>query len=1282
MNIYLFLDDKILNYHLPEMVSGSFAFGENDKRIINIEGVNNKWFLYSTSDYQVLTANGIANELEILKDNYYIIQDKNKRYLIYVSDLFDNSFNIYKYNNNFDLTIGNTNDCNLKFDIPYVVGKALRIYKENNLLVVNTFECNVYVNNNILVKKSSNKINFGTTINLYGLKVIISKNYILINNPLNRVKIDFKTNDIIKLQKPTPAEYYDREISDIELYGEENYFSKSPRIRRIIKTKEIELSQPPKNNESDKMPIILTIGPMITMALGSSFMLYNSFSKFSKGEANLSEFLPSLIFSFSMILGMILWPLLSRRFTSKISKRKKKQAIEKYTEYLEGKKQELKKEYDIQKQILIENLISTDKCIDIIQKGNINLWAKRNDQNDFLDVRIGYGKYPLDVKINFPKEGFTIEEDELRKKAEELVQEFKYINDVPIKYSLFENNITSIIDMSNENKKYSFIKNIILQLVTFYSYEDIKLVIFTNDENNHNWEYLKYLNHNMSALKDIRFYSSNFENSKRIFQYLSYELQQRMQNLNDEKIQNFTPYYIIITDDYSQIKRNNFIKIITEAEINLGFSFIILENKLGKLPSKCNDFIILGTDKSEILINSFDAQEETIFKEEVYNDSIPENVLQKISNIPIELDYSGINLPDTITFLEMEKVSKVEQLNIHNRWNQSDPINSLKSEVGVDSDGNLVYLDLHEKFHGPHGLIAGMTGSGKSEFIITYILSMCINYSPDYVSFILIDYKGGGLAGAFENKVTGIRLPHLSGTITNLDKAEMDRTLVSINSEIKTRQSKFNEARDMLNESTMDIYKYQQFYKDGKLKDAIPHLFIICDEFAELKSQQPDFMSDLISVARIGRSLGVHLILATQKPSGVVNDQIWSNSKFRVCLKVQDALDSNEMLKRPDAAALKQTGRFYLQVGYDEFFLLGQSAWCGAKYYPSDKIIKQVDKSLDFIDETGSIIKSIQAGSKTRVSAQGDQITSILKNIIDISKTLGKKAKMLWLSNIDPIILVDNLKIKYNFEPKKYNVEAIIGEYDAPEIQEQGLSMYSLKNNSNTLVYGNNEMERENLLNVILYSICENYTPDEINIYIIDYGSEQLRIFNNFPQIGGVVYEGESDKFDNLIKMIFEELNNRKKMLSSYGGSLEIYNSKNEKKLSQILFIINNYDSLLESYNYFYEDVASLSHECERYGISIIITCLSPSSISRRVAQSFNNVYCYSLNDSSDYFSAFGIRPKVKLRSTFGRGLMYNGEVHEFQTASIVDTEEEKNNKILSLLDNILEKTNTYANIT
>ena len=160
--------------------------------------------------------------------------------------------------------------------------------------------------------------------------------------------------------------------------------------------------------------------------------------------------------------------------------------------------------------------------------------------------------------------------------------------------------------------------------------------------------------------------------------------------------------------------------------------------------------------------------------------------------------------------------------------------------------------------------------------------------------------------------------------------------MVSIQSENKRRQQVFNE------HGVNNINLYTTLYKNGEASQPIPHLFIIIDEFAELKREEGDFMKQLISVAQVGRSLGVHLILATQKPGGTVDDSIWSNSKFRLCLRVQDRQDSNEMLHRPDAAYLTQAGRCYLQVGNDELFELFQSGWSGAVYDENDLASQQV----------------------------------------------------------------------------------------------------------------------------------------------------------------------------------------------------------------------------------------------------------------------------------------------------------------------------------------------------
>lgn len=1271
MKVYLYLPKRILCFSLPKEVLGSYSFDENldeESKLINIEARNNEWVIYSTVDSQIIM-NGISiSDIKLELNSFYTIQRNNHKYLIYTAKSFENDLSIYSFSTELNLIVGNGSNCNISYSCDMVAGQVCHVHYDNNILV-SDFANNtaVYLNENIVNASKVSIVN-GDILEIYGLKIVFLYNMLIINNPKGKVSINLQSACIRTFNIPQDREPVEVVIKDKDLYDKNDFFSKSPRIRRFVETKKIELSPPPKTGENEELPLIMTIGPMLTMGITSVVTIGNTLNKISLKETTWKDSWTSLVTSGVMLVSTLLWPIVTQMYNKRMKIKKEKELIQKYGKYLDEKKQELAKEVSVQKDILLENLISVEDCVRIIQQRGMNFWDKRVDQNDFLVVRIGKGREKLNVEVEYPKEGFTIDEDKLRKQADVMVEQYQYIDDVPLGYSLYENKITAV--MGNNSKSINFVNNILLQLITFYSYEDVNLVVFTNNINAYRWNYIKYLNHNFSPDREVRFFSTNNETLKTVSDYLNNIFTKRLELSSDDKDNSVEvkPYYVIVTDDYEQIKRQEFVKNMTEMDKNLGFSMLILEDRLSRLPSKCNSFITLGQQQSGILKNSYDKQEQVVFVDEV-NSSINMMTIAKIlSNIPIAMESSIKSLPEAITFLAMEKVGKVEQLNILNRWHTNDSTRSLKAEVGVDENGDYLYLDLHEKYHGPHGLIAGTTGSGKSEFIITYILSMAINYSPDEVAFILIDYKGGGLALAFENKKTGVSLPHLAGTITNLDKAEMDRTLVSIDSEVKRRQQMFNEARDLLGESTIDIYKYQAFYKEGKLSTPIPHLFIICDEFAELKSQQPEFMDNLISVARIGRSLGVHLILATQKPSGVVNDQIWSNSKFKVCLKVQDEADSKEMLKRPEAASLKQAGRFYLQVGYDEYFVLGQSGWCGAKYYPSDKIIKNVDKSINFINDCGTQIKNIQETNNVKIEAQGEQIAAIMNSIIQIANQLSKKAKRLWLDNIPDIILVDNLIKKYNVVQQSYNVEAVIGEYDAPEKQEQGLVKYNYLEAGNTIVYGTDGAEREMFIDSLIYSTTLKHSAAEINYYFIDYGSESLRRYKNLPHVGGMVFLGEEEAYSNLFKLISEEVNKRKKLFADYGGSYASYIRNSNNKLPLMIVIMNNYDSIYEANQNLYDVLPEFVRDSERYGIVYILTATAINSVSSKIAQSFSTNFAFRMKDSSDYMSIFGVRSKLVPRDMFGRGLINNDGLHEFQTASVVENIDKLNSYIANFV--------------
>lgn len=348
----------------------------------------------------------------------------------------------------------------------------------------------------------------------------------------------------------------------------------------------------------------------------------------------------------------------------------------------------------------------------------------------------------------------------------------------------------------------------------------------------------------------------------------------------------------------------------------------------GEIPQGCSSLIWVDSLSSGTLVNSSNQDEKIAF---TFN-SIDDKDAQQIVNLlaPVyteEISLEG-SLTKNISLFEMFNILVVDDLDLEQRWANSKVFQSMAAPIGVTKTG-IISLDLHDKAHGPHGLVAGTTGSGKSEVLQTYILSIATIFHPYEVAFVIIDFKGGGMVNQFKN------LPHLLGAITNIDGKEIDRSLKSIKAELQKRQRLFAEAE------VNHIDKYIQKYKAGQVTTPIPHLILIVDEFAELKAEQPEFMKELISAARIGRSLGVHLILATQKPSGQVDDQIWSNSRFKLCLKVQSQEDSNEVLKSPLAAEIKEPGRAYLQVGNNEVFELFQSAYSGAPDKMADTNIKE-----------------------------------------------------------------------------------------------------------------------------------------------------------------------------------------------------------------------------------------------------------------------------------------------------------------------------------------------------
>lgn len=1270
MQITIIKKNKLSIFTLPIEVKGSYWITdfENGKKVnlVNVEATKGSWNLISNDETFIVGKNEEAIPSTLLKEySFYLLKNdfKNEKYYIYCSPVYDKTYKEFYIKDGNAVVVGSDEQTDITYKLNGVPKRSILIEKKDNYYYLTVLDNNVslYVNQKRII--SSKRLEYGDIIFLLGLKLILMRkngaDYLLINNPANLVALNSNFVDVV----PVKDDFVDdhTELNNDTVYNEENYFYRAPHFYKALSPFILAIDSPPRRKEEDKTPAALSIGPMLTMSMVSIIMLLSTFNSISKGTADFKSSLITLVMAGAMLASSLLWPVLTKAYQKFSDKAYESKRQKLYRMYIESKENEIKKELEIQRHSLLDNYFTVKETQDIIKTHNVKLWQRRITDQDFLTLPIGIGYMPMQVEIKYPEEHFSLSGDSLLDIAYGLGKKERILQDVPITFSFYKNFVTGIVGDSMLTKE--FIDRVVLQMMANYSYDELKIVTFTSTDNEADWDYVKILPHTWSNDKTLRYFGSSNDDYREII-YVLEKLYNERKQLRKSDTQMYFPHYVIITDAIKSIDNYDFIKELMSND-NLGFSIIMLVDKVSALPNECKNFIHINKDECAVfssVINS-DAQKFKIdFSpiDDIYNCAL------ELANIPISIKSEvESSLPDVYQFLEMYQVGKIEQLNSLDRWKKSNPILSLQAPVGIGKSGEVINLDLHEKYHGPHGLIAGTTGSGKSEFIISYILSLAVNYHPYEVQVILIDYKGGSLAGAFHNDIYD--LPHLAGTITNLDGNELNRSLASIESEIKRRQAIFNDAKKEANESTIDIYKYQKLWREGRLNEMEPvsHLFIICDEFAELKENQREFMDKLISAARVGRSLGIHLILATQKPGGVVDPQIWSNTRFRVCLKVQDTADSQEVLKKPDAAYLKKTGRFYLQVGYDEVFTLGQSSWTGGQYYPNTTFKKDLDISVNVINNIGFITLSKEPEITKKVDSLGEELPNVVKYLSDLANKENIKIKKLWLDKIPENIYIDSLKSKYNFVRKNYYLNPIIGEYDDPSNQNQFALTIPFSKIGNAIIYGIAGSGKEIFLQSLIYSLMTSYSPLEVNFYIVDFGAETLRVFADSPYVGDIVYVNDKDKLINLFKLINNELEMRRELFANNGGSYNNYIENAAQKMPNFVIVVNNFESFSENYEDLIDELSSITREAYKYGIYFVVTASSENSVRLKIKQNFSLVYVLQQNSDSDYANILG-NVKGKLPSKFvGRGLFKNEKIYEFQTAKVAKDD------VLNLLKNL-----------
>lgn len=791
----------------------------------------------------------------------------------------------------------------------------------------------------------------------------------------------------------------------------------------------------------------------------------------------------------------------------------------------------------------------------------------------------------------------------------------------------------------------------LIQLSTFHSYHDLEFLFVTREDEVETLKWARWLPHMTLRGQNIRGFVYNQRTRDQILTSIYSMIKERIQAVRERSRSNeqiiFTPQLVFVITDMSLIIDHVILEYVNQDLSEYGISLIFVEDVIESLPEHVDTIIDIKSRTEGELITKEKELVQLKFTPENIDNVDKEYIARRLANL-IHVEHLKNAIPDSITFLEMYNVKEVDQLDVVNRWRQNETYKTMAVPLGVRGKDDILSLNLHEKAHGPHGLVAGTTGSGKSEIIQSYILSLAINFHPHEVAFLLIDYKGGGMANLFKDLV------HLVGTITNLDGDEAMRALTSIKAELRKRQRLFGE------HDVNHINQYHKLFKEGVATEPMPHLFIISDEFAELKSEQPDFMKELVSTARIGRSLGIHLILATQKPSGVVDDQIWSNSKFKLALKVQDRQDSNEILKTPDAADITLPGRAYLQVGNNEIYELFQSAWSGATYDIEGDKLEVEDKTIYMINDYGqlqAINKDLSGLEDEETKENQTELEAVIDHIESITTRLEiEEVKRPWLPPLPENVYQEDLvetDFRKLWSDDAKEVELTLGLKDVPEEQYQGPMVLQLKKAGHIALIGSPGYGRTTFLHNIIFDVARHHRPDQAHMYLFDFGTNGLMPVTDIPHVADYFTVDQEDKIAKAIRKIHDIISERKRLLSQERVvNIEQYNKETGNSIPNVFLIIDNYDTVKESP--FMEEYEEMMSKVTREGLALgVYIVLSGSRSSAIKSAIFTNIktrvalYLFENNELTNIIGSY----KKGVKDVKGRAAINDDNFTQFQIA-------------------------------
>ncbi|UYO96684.1 FtsK/SpoIIIE domain-containing protein [Microbacterium sp. M28] len=835
---------------------------------------------------------------------------------------------------------------------------------------------------------------------------------------------------------------------------------------------------------------------------------------------------------------------------------------------------------------------------DVVTRPLSRLWERRRGEADALRARVGVADVPLEVRF---EGGPQKERREERRVG---------VSPSPVAVDLAAGpvGIAGPADVAG-----GVARAMLTGLVALRSPRDLQVVVLCDREQERAWSWVQWLPHAQPGVGPVALIGNTDLTRRERIREIGALLDIRMRIGKDRRLESESQI-VLVVDGARRYRMLPGMVTILEHGAAYGIHVVALDSDRSRLPEEASTVVV--ADPGDALLGRVESGE--AYHSPVLLDQVSVGYAEEIARELCSIEHvrgvgDDATVPSNVRYTELLGIDLDDPQPIIDQW-QVAPRQSYVV-IGAGSEGEYA-IDIATD--GPHALVAGTTGSGKSEFLQALVISLALANRPDALNFVLIDYKGGS---AFADCA---RLPHTVGMVTNLDARETERALASLDAELKRRERVL---RDDIGAKDVDAAWEKDAAAAARL--GLARLMIVVDEFAELKTELPDFINGLVRIARVGRSLGVNLVLATQRPSGVVTPEMQSNINLRIALRVTDRADSTDIIGTPDAALISAStpGRGYVRAGLDAAPVPFQTARVAGLRIGHQRTTRVLPPAARFDWQTVGLPARFPA-SETKTH-RPDQDDTDLRGLVQLAgqatAALGiERSPSPWLLPLPDLLPLDRFD-----ESSAPEGGLVLGLVDVPSKQTQRPLVWNALTGSHLLFFGGSRSGRTTAVRTLLAQAVQRFTPADLHLYAVDYGTGALLPFADAPHTGAVITPQDAGRLPRLLDRLSLDLSRRQAILARAGvGSIAEQRRQADARdaLPYEMLVIDGWERLGASMSaddmvLLRDQVMRLLREGPAVGLRVILTA-DRSIASDKVSTFIDTQYALRMRDINDYRSA------------------------------------------------------------